>query len=202
MPRLSAILLAAGSSRRMGARNKLLLVDPSRGESLVRLSARAVLSSGVVDEVVVVTGHDRERVARAVEGLDVRVVHNPEHLEGMGGSLATGARAVSQWSEGAFVALGDMPDVPPSVYTTLAESLGEGGATIVAPTHAGRRGHPVLFAAEHLLALGTLTGDDGARHVVRASAGRVCEVAFDEPGVLLDVDTPEDARRRLGDEDT
>jgi molybdenum cofactor cytidylyltransferase len=179
----------------MGDQNKLLLVDPARGEALVRLAARAILASGAVEEVVVVTGHERARVERALGGLGVRFAHNPGHLDGMGGSLAAGARAVSAWSQGAFVALGDMPDVAPGVYTTLAAALGEGGATIVAPTHRGRRGHPVLFAAEHFAALGALTGDEGARGVVRGHRERVRAVEVDHPGVLLDVDTPEDARR-------
>ncbi len=177
----------------MGPVNKLLIEDAD-GASLVRRAALAALASGVVDEVVVVTGHEPARVRDALSGLPLRFTHNPEHLDGMGASLAAGARALSGWSEGAFVALGDMPAVRPEIYSALARAL-SGDQTIAAPTFDGRRGHPVLFGARHLDALRALQGDEGARRVVRGDDASVCLVEVDDEGVLLDVDTPEDARR-------
>ena len=113
--------------------------------------------------------------------------------EGMGRSLACGIRGASG-ADGWIVALGDMPLVRPETIRRVAAALA-GGASIAIPVHEGRRGHPVGFAAKHGPALIGLQGDEGARRIVGADPGQVVEVDVDDPGILADVDTREDASR-------
>ena len=127
----------------------------------------------------------------AAEGADHSICERA--AEGMGFSLAC-AVAATREASGWLVALGDMPKVQASTMQAVLRAL-ESGASIVIPCHEGRRGHPVGFSAEHRAALLALTGDEGARRVVGANAESVLELAVDDPGVLADVDTPEDLRR-------
>jgi len=194
-PRAAALVLAAGASRRMGARNKL--VEPVEGVALVRRVVERVADAGY-DPIVVVTGHEASAVRAALVGTPVRFAHNPEHAEGMGSSLAAGARALGD-DQPVLVALGDMPDVPVAVLEQLLAALDEPGTSVVAPTFEGRRGHPVLFAAEHLDGLRACTGDRGARALLAAAGEVLRSLPVDDPGVVLDLDTPEAlARRREG----
>lgn len=177
----AALVLAAGHSRRMGQENKLTL--EWRGKALVAHAVDALLEAGA-DPVVVVTGHEPERVRAALGSRAITYQHNDAHAQGMGTSLARGARALEAPSRVA-VCLGDMPSIRPETLRLLAASPG----VIVAPTHRGRRGHPVFFDGALLEELRSLGGDQGARALVGAHGAQLVEV--DDPGVLLDVDTPQ-----------
>jgi molybdenum cofactor cytidylyltransferase len=186
---IAAILLAAGLARRMG-RQKLLL--DLAGKPVVRWSAEALIP--LVDDVVVVTGHEAAAVRAALAGLPVRFAENPRPEEGQGSSIAVGARALAPATTAALVALGDQPRVPPAVVRGLIAALARGGASIAAPVYRGIQGTPVLFAADVFPELAALSGDGGARAVVAARPERVALVPLDVamPG---DVDTPEDYAR-------
>src|SRR6185503_18669432 len=106
--RIAAILLAAGRSTRMGGPNKLLA--EIGGKPLVRIAAVEALASRA-REVIVVTGHQREAVAAALQGLPVKLVHNPDFAEGLSTSLRAGLAAVPAEADGIVVCLGDMPQV-------------------------------------------------------------------------------------------
>lgn len=187
---IAAIILAAGRSQRFGETNKML--HPIDGEPMIRHTARHVLAAGLGD-VVVVTGHDADDVERALQGLDIRCARNATPWAGMGTSLATGANAIKPGADGMFVVLGDMPNLKGETILTLLQSLDpKGGHDIVVPVHDGKRGHPVLFAARYFTRLCALSGDTGARDILNAHPERVCAVPVDDPGTLLDVDTPED----------
>ena len=109
----------------------------------------------------------------------------------MASSLAAGVTALPPDSDGVFVFLGDMPLIPPDVPVALAEALAR-GAGAAAPAFEGRRGHPVLFGRASFPALAKLSGDDGARAVLRALGDRLVLVPTIDPGVLLDVDAQGD----------
>ncbi|MCA6231862.1 MAG: nucleotidyltransferase family protein [Phenylobacterium sp.] len=193
----AAIVLAAGAGRRFGG-GKLLA--PWRGAALVAGAVRAALATGV-GPVIVVTGTDAEAVGKACEtaagpGARARLrrVHAEDHAEGMGASLRTGVAALPPDIRGVFVFLGDMPDIPTEVFAPLVAAV-EAGAPAAAPNFGGRRGHPVLFSAALLPVLARASGDAGAREVLARLGDRVARVACAHPGVLFDVDRPED----LGD---
>lgn len=197
-PRIAALVLAAGRSSRMGS-NKL--VADVKGVPLVRRTVDSVLASQA-GPVIVVTGNEPDAVHRALDGLDVRFVHNPDFADGLSTSLRAGLAAVPEAADGALVCLGDMPQVSPSVIDRLiaAYSPVEGRA-IVVPVAGGKRGNPVLWDRSLFTDMARVAGDTGARHLIGANAERVCDVEMDDDGVLTDIDTPEAIaalRDRLG----
>ena len=193
--RIAGLLLAAGSSRRMGARHKLLV--PIEGEAMVARAARMLCGAGLA-EVVVVTGHRAEDVRAALTGLDVRFVHNPDHELGLASSLATGVRALGPEVDGVVVALGDMPWVrSESIAALVAAFEPESGAAICTPMFEGKRGNPVLWARRFFPEMTSLSGDAGARELIAHHDELVVRVGVDDPGILWDVDTEEALRARL-----
>ncbi len=186
---IAAVVLAAGRSTRMGAVNKMLA--EIGGKPLVRIAAEQALASRA-KPVIVVTGHERERVARALSGLPVRFVHNPDYADGLAGSVKTGIGAVPADSDGAIVCLGDMPQVDSGLIDKLLAAFDpERGALVVVPSIDGRRGNPVVWARRFFNDLMAITGDIGARHLIGQYAEAVVEVPLAGEAALTDVDTPE-----------
>lgn len=189
-PFVSAVMLAAGGSRRMGDRHKLLeLVD---GAPLVRHAAERLLASGA-DELVTVLGARSDAVSAALQGLDLRRVENPLWAEGMASSLRAGLRAVNPNAAAILLAFADMPEVSSALIDRLLAAFDpEEGREIIRPvTPDGRPGHPVLFGRRFFEALSGLTGDAGAREVVREHAEFVVDVQTDDDAAIIDLDTPE-----------
>ncbi|HYC18888.1 MAG TPA: molybdopterin-binding/glycosyltransferase family 2 protein [Pseudolabrys sp.] len=187
--RVAAILLAAGRSTRMGAINKLIV--QIGGKPLVRIAAEQALASQA-GPVIVVTGHQREKVENALKGLNVRFVHNQDYAEGLGTSLRVGIGAVPEGADGAIVCLGDMPQVDAPLIDTLLDAFDpESGAFIVVPTIDGHRGNPVVWARRFFPDLMAIGGDFGARYLIGNYAEAVVEVPVAGEAALTDVDTPE-----------
>jgi molybdenum cofactor cytidylyltransferase len=192
-PRIAAIVLAAGQSRRMGGPNKLLA--PVEGKPMVRRSVESVLASGAAP-VIVVLGHQRERVAAALEGLEVRLVENPDFATGLSTSLKRGLAEVPSSADAALICLGDMPFVTPAELGRLAAAFNPTeGRAIVVPTRAGKRGNPVLFARRFFAEMKEVAGDSGAKHLIGAYPEALAEVEMASDGVLTDIDTPESLAR-------
>ena len=187
-PRVTVIVLAAGLSSRMAPRNKLLL--DRGGLPLIRRTVLAACGSDP-HEVIVATGHMAPEIEAALEGLPVRTVYNRDYRDGMGASLAAAARHVSHDADAVLVCLGDMPDISPATFKALAAGFDpRTGHAICIPAFEGKRGHPVLFDRMFLGALGGLSGDLGARAILRTWEDKVAIVPVDDPGILLDIDTP------------
>jgi molybdenum cofactor cytidylyltransferase len=186
---IGGLLLAAGQSRRMGRANKMLVeVD---GAPMVLHAARALLASGV-SPVVVVLGHEPEAVEGALAGLDVTFVRNPDYADGLSTSLIAGLSALPDRCIGAVVALGDMPGVGAGDIDSLIDAFDPAtGHSICVPTYDSKRGNPVLWARRYFAEMASVSGDVGARHLIGENADQVIEVARDNPGVLIDLDTPE-----------
>ena len=186
---VTAIILAAGRSTRMGGPNKLLA--QIGGKPLVRIVAEQALASRA-ESVVVVTGHQYEQVAEALRGLDVTFVRNPDYAEGLATSLKTGIKAVPASSGAAIVCLGDMPLVGSGLIDRLIEAFApERGGLITIPVADGRRGNPVLWSRKLFKELLALEGDIGARHVIMQHCEMVVEVPATGVSAFLDIDTPE-----------
>jgi molybdenum cofactor cytidylyltransferase len=187
--RIAAVVLAAGRSTRMGAVNKL--IAEIGGKPLVRIAAEQALASRA-SPVIVVTGHERERVEAALNGLPVRVAHNPDYAEGLGTSLKAGIAAVPENADGAIICLGDMPQVNAALIDKLITALNpESGALVVVPSIAGRRGNPVVWSRRFFNDLMAINGDIGARHLIGSYTEAVVEVPVEGDAALIDVDTPE-----------
>jgi len=186
--RIAAIVLAAGRSTRMGGPNKLLA--QINGKPLVRIAAEEALASRA-DPVIVVTGHDRERVEKALAGLSVRLVHNPDFADGLSTSLKAGLAAVPPQADGAVICLGDMPQVRAAMIDRLIAAFDPArGALIVIPTIEGKRGNPVVWSRRFFPELVALEGDVGARRVIGTYGEAVAEVPADG-AAFVDIDTPE-----------
>jgi molybdenum cofactor cytidylyltransferase len=187
--RIAGVVLAAGRSTRMGGPNKLL--EMVGGKPLVRIAVEAAIASRA-KPVIVVTGHQRERVEAALAGLPVSFVHNPDFAEGLSTSLKAGIAAVPENADGAIVCLGDMPHVNAKLIDRLIASFDpERGTLVVVPTVAGKRGNPVVWSRRFFSDLAGVEGDVGARHLIGSYAEAVAEVAVEDTAAFVDVDTPE-----------
>ena len=190
--RVAAVILAAGRSTRMGGPNKLLA--EIGGRPLVRIAAEEALASRA-RPVIVVTGHQRDKVEAALAGLDVKLVHNPDFAEGLSTSLKSGLAAVPAEADGAVICLGDMPQVRAELIDRLIAAFDpERGALVVVPTIDGKRGNPVVWSRRFFAELMALEGDVGARHLIGRYPEAVTEVPLTDTAALIDVDTPEALR--------
>jgi molybdenum cofactor cytidylyltransferase len=184
----AALVLAAGKSTRMGGANKL--TAEIGGKSVVRRAVEAALDSRA-RPVAVITGHERDQVEAALAGLDVRFVHNAFYAEGMASSLKAGLAVLPSETEAVAILLGDMPRVTGKLIDQLAEALApKAGKLIAIPVRQGRQGNPVLFARALFSELNKLEGDRGAKALIEAHHAIVVEVATEDDGAFLDVDTP------------
>jgi len=188
---VSAVVLAAGESKRMGDKKELL---PVSGEPMVRSVVSKLLASRKVDEVIVVLGHRADEVGAQLAGvIDERVelVGNRRYTEGMGTSLATAVRACSWGTEAIVVVLADAPFFRTEDVDTLIDAHAH-GAVIAVPVYQGRRGHPLVIDSSFREEMEGLTGDAGARHILEREKWSVVEVELDDDGFLVDIDEPDD----------
>jgi molybdenum cofactor cytidylyltransferase len=186
---IAALVLAAGRSSRMGGANKLLA--EIGGRPLVRIAVEEALASQA-RPVIVVTGHQRERVEAALAGLPVDFVHNPYFADGLGTSLKTGIAALPAQSDGVIVCLGDMPQVDAAMIDRLIGAIDPAkGALIAMPTIEGQRGNPVVWSRRFFPDLMAVEGDVGARYLIGRYTEAVAEVPLSGKAALTDVDTPE-----------
>jgi molybdenum cofactor cytidylyltransferase len=187
--RIAALVLAAGRSTRMGGPNKLLA--EIGGRPLVRIAVEEALASRA-RPVIVVTGHQRDKVEAALAGLNVTRVHNPNFADGLSTSVKAGLAALPEDVDGAIVCLGDMPQVTATLIDTLTAAFDpERGALVVVPVIDGQRGNPVVWARRFFAELMALDGDVGARNLIGRYPEAVAEVALTDTAALVDVDTPD-----------
>ena len=185
---ISAIVIAAGKSERMG-RPKALL--PLRGRTFIENILDAISRSPVEDTIIVV-GHHRDEIERHIR-TSARIVFNSDYEQGMITSIQTGIRSLLVATSGALLFLVDHPLVDSECIHLLVANAAPD--RIVVPTFGGRRGHPVLFGATILQEVLALNTSEGANIVVRRDPSRIVQVSVSSPGVLVDVDTPEDFRK-------
>lgn len=188
-PEIAAILLAAGQSSRMGATNKLL--STLDGKPLVRWVAEAILAS-TVGRLIVVTGHEADKVSAALSDLDAEFVHNPQYALGMSTSVRAGFAALPEGTDAALVCLGDMPTITAQMLDALIAAYDPTeGRAIVVPVHGGKRGNPILWDHRFFEEMQELEGDKGARGLLAEFAHLVAEVDAPDNTIHLDIDTPE-----------
>jgi molybdenum cofactor cytidylyltransferase len=187
------VVLAAGASSRLGQPKQLL---PFRGRPLLEHTLATVARAGL-DEIIVVLGGGAEAILARVDLQGARPVVNPRYLEGQSTSLTTGLAAVNDAAEAVVFILGDQPLQAAETIDALIATYRQTGAPILVPTHGGVRGNPVLFARLLFPRLAALTGDQGARPILRANPELVREVAVAGDAPPADIDTWEDYRAVL-----
>ncbi|MFZ2099167.1 MAG: nucleotidyltransferase family protein [Oricola sp.] len=188
--RAAAIVLAAGRSTRMGAKNKLLLeIEP--GVAMVRRVVERALSCGF-DPIFVVTGHEADAVRRALSGMPCRFVDNPQFADGLAGSVKAGfGAAMGEGAAGAVVLLGDMPFVPAEAIGKILEVAAGDPLAIVQAVTDGKPAHPVWLPARLAGVVQTLEGDRGVRSLV-TGAGETMTTVEVSADAAIDVDTPQE----------
>lgn len=188
---ISAIVLAAGTSSRMGSPKSLLMVG---GRSLLEHVLETVRDAQV-DDIVVVLGHEANRIRSQVSFDGARSVVNPAYAEGMSSSIRAGVRAADARSDGFLIVLGDQPFVASATLETLIARRNDSNARILIPTYEGRRGNPVLLDRSLSEEVQSITGDQGCRAIFGRHTQGILEVPVDDPGILVDLDTPEQIAR-------
>jgi len=193
--RVAGVVLAAGEASRFrkaagAAGPPTKLVARHDGKALVRHVAEAALGAGLAP-LIVVTGHAADHVQAALAGLGAMLVHNPDFASGMASSLKAGVAAAAG-ADAAVILLGDMPLVSSALVAKLVGSFQENpGAIAVAPVHDGVRGNPVLLSSALFPEIMSLSGDAGARQILRGREAGVIEVVVDDAATRLDIDTPD-----------
>jgi molybdenum cofactor cytidylyltransferase len=192
--RVSAVILAAGRSSRMGEAKQLLRV----GKRTLLERAIENARGAQVDEVVLVLGFSAETIRRELPAdvFDgVRVVVNQQYEQGMASSLREGLSAVSLQMDAALIVLADQPFVRSETIDRIIERYRSTSAEIVIPFYKGSRGNPVLLDRSVFREVMALEGDTGSRAIFANHAGRIVEVNVDDAGILLDIDDKADYER-------
>jgi molybdenum cofactor cytidylyltransferase len=189
---LSAILLAAGESSRMGRQKAFL---PWQGTDLITWQLRQLGAVDSIGEVVVVTGHQPDAIESAVAHVpNARAVRNPDYRTGKVSSIIAGMAALSPDNHGVLLLGVDQPR-PAALLAALVSEHEASGALITLPAFRGHRGHPPIFDRrlfDELLQIDDST--QGIRAVMQRHAGDVHVVETDEPLAVLDLNSPEDVR--------
>lgn len=189
---ISAVILAAGESRRMGTQNKLLLQIGS--EVLIRKFVKSVCASAA-DAVLVVLGHEAEKIKAVLQDQTLRFVENTCYEKGMTTSIQSGVNAASMESVGLMICLADLPFAETSDFNRLIQAFTDFRRTesslIIVPVFQGQRGNPVLFSAEFRDKLLAHNGE-GCKGIVSKYPQSVREVSMENDNLLRDIDTPED----------
>jgi molybdenum cofactor cytidylyltransferase len=191
---VSAVILAAGTSTRMGQPKQLL---PLNGTTLLACAIENVRSAGLA-EIVLVLGASAEVIRRELprsllEGL--QVVINQTYAEGMASSLRKGLSALHPQSAAALIILGDQPLVRPQTLREIVAGYHCSGAKIVIPSHQGKRGNPVLLSRSVFPEVMALEGDTGCRAIFSNHFDAIFKVEVEDQGILLDIDNQDDYDR-------
>ena len=188
-PRIAALLLAAGQSRRMGGPNKLLA--EINGTPMVTHVARRLLASRA-RPIIAVLGNQADAVDTALAKLPVERFRNPDFAAGLSTSLKHGITALPSDLDGMIVCLGDMPLISGRHLDRLIAAFNPlEGRAIIVPTRRSKRGNPVLWSKQFFPEMAGLAGDVGAKHLIGEHAELVAEVEMDDDAVLVDIDTPD-----------
>jgi len=184
---ISAILLAAGESNRMGQPKQLMPF----GQSTILERTIDNLLNSAVSETIVVLGYREEDVRKTIAGKPVKIAINPDYQQGMSTSIIAGLKQVDKRTQAVLIALSDQPFVDSQTINSLVEAFIANNRGIIIPVYQGRRGNPVIFAIRYKGELLNLKGDVGGREIIKRHPDDVLEVAVNCEGVLLDIDTME-----------
>jgi len=190
-----AVVLSAGESSRMGRPKALLPVD---GETFIEKIVGA-LARTRVGKIIVVLGHDAETLKRRLEHLAVAFLVNADYKSGQLSSLQTAVRRLQSDREcdGMLVHLVDHPYISSTLVDVMIEQFYVAKKLIVVPRCQGKRGHPVIFSRALFAELLNAPLDQGAKAVVNAHRDETLEIETDDPGIAVDVDTPELYRQHV-----
>jgi len=189
--RVTAVVLAAGESKRMGQAKQLM----PWGKTTVLGQTLANLSASLVHDILVVTGHEAQAVAQIAAAAGAQTVHNTNYAAGMLSSLQTAVAALPASRSAVLVVLADQPMLAPATVDAVLTGYWRGKGSLVAPTYQGRRGNPVLIDGRHFAGLLALAPGDAPRTLLQRYPEALHLAPVDDPAVVRDLDEPEDYER-------
>jgi molybdenum cofactor cytidylyltransferase len=192
---ISAIILAAGESKRMGQPKQLL---PFGGSTVLGQIVETLLPSQAA-EIIVVLGYQAEKVIPQIAREPVKIVVNPDFRQGMSSSIKCGLSHISEAADGVMIVLGDQPLIEKETIDLLIENHCQSKRGIILPVHKGIRGHPVIFKiVKYKDELMRLTGDIGGKQIIERHPSDVLEVEVDSESVVRSIDVESDYRSLAG----
>jgi len=190
---ITAIILAAGMSRRMGQPKMLL----PWGKVTVIEHVISVFQKAGVEDIYVITGGVKEQIESLVSILGAKTIYNKDYSNGdMLSSIQCGIRALTSQTQGMLIGLGDQPQVRESSVRMVCEAFQESKSNIVVPSFQMRRGHPWLVARPLWNALSDIRPPQSPRDFLNAHREKIQYIEVDDPNIFADLDTPEDYQKR------
>jgi len=193
MSEISAIILAAGGSVRMGT-GKMLL--PYRGATIIEKVIDTVLASGL-NNVLVVTGSGKDEVIKVIRHLPVQQCFNENWKEGMLSSVISGIRSLPEQTSATMIFLGDQPMIDVTIIEEIIYAYNNSEKGIIIPVYQNKRGHPILIDRKYFIEIEKLNPKEGLRMLAHKFPVDVFEVETGNSSILKDIDTPEDYRNEL-----
>jgi len=185
---ISAILLAAGQSKRMNGENKL--TKEIQGIPLIKHSVKNILASSI-DELIVVLGHQKEIIEKLIDKNEkIKFVFNKDFESGMASSIKAGLNNLSEKTEAFFVCLGDMPMVSYDIYNQLIKS--KDNKEIIVPTYKKQQGNPVLFDKSMKEKVIDVSGDVGAKKILELNKDKILNLEINDQSITKGFDTKDD----------
>lgn len=192
--KLSAIILAAGMSTRMGAENKLLLKH--KDSTLVNETILQLSNTKGIDEIIIVLGHEADLVRQHIQHKDIKSVVNQNYKTGQTSSIQTGVGVADGITDGYMICLGDMPFIQAEDYEALIQFWHQSGnGRIIRPWVNDKPGHPVIFDATYKDDILSETYADGCRSVILKHKEKYVKFKSAKQNYLVDIDTPEDQQK-------
>ena len=185
---ISAILLAAGQSKRMNGENKL--TKEIQGIPLIKLSVKNILASSI-NELIIVLGHQKEIIEKLIDkNKKIKFVFNKNFESGMASSIKTGLNHLSEKTEAFFICLADMPMVNHDIYNQLIKS--KDNKEIIVPTYKGQQGNPVLFDKSMKEKVLDIKGDVGAKKILELNKDKILNLEINDQSITKGFDTQDD----------
>ena len=185
---ISAILLAAGQSKRMDGENKL--TKEIQGVPLIKHSVKNILASST-NELIIVLGYQKEIVEKLIDKNEkIKFVFNKDFESGMASSVKAGLNHLSKNTEAFFICLGDMPMVGHDIYNQLIKS--KGNKEIIVPTYKGQQGNPVLFDKSMKETVMNITGDVGAKKILELNKDKILNLEINNQSIVKGFNTQDD----------
>ena len=185
---ISAILLAAGQSKRFGNNNKL--ITKYKNKNLIQLSLTNIINSNI-DNVIVVLGHDQDLIKNKInKNRKIKFVINKKFRSGMASSIKSGLKKINIKTKGFFICLGDMPKVNKIIYNRIIKSFNMHNQIIV-PYFNNKRGNPVIFPIKYKKKFFKLKGDNGAKKLIKNNCQKII---FKNNAVVFDIDYKKDLK--------
>ena len=185
---ISAILLAAGQSKRMDGENKL--TKEIQGVPLIKHSVKNILASSI-DELIIILGYQKEIIEKLIDKSGkIKFIFNKDFESGMASSIKTGLNNLSEKTESFFICLGDMPMVGHDIYNQLIKS--KANKEIIVPTYKGQQGNPVLFDKSIKEKIMNITGDFGAKKILKLNKDQILNLEINDQSITKGFDTQDD----------